>query len=106
MEKLNSRIDFISTEILINENGFQVDEIEELYYTCWCNVKVLSFKEFYASATTNSKQVLSFRCRYCNKLKDIDSLIYKIKYKDKLYNIIYIKSSEGFIDFKGELING
>lgn len=104
---MNDKIDFITTEIITNENGF-TEEKESIYYNCWCNAKVLSFKEFYADSTNNNKIIVSFRCRNCNKLKDIDSLYYKIKYKGKLYNIIYIVPSEenSYIDIKGEIING
>lgn len=104
--KMNDKIDFITAEIITNENGF-TEEKESIYYNCWCNAKVLSFKEFYSNYTKNNKVVISFRCRMCNKLKDIDSLSYKIKYKGKLYNIIYIVPAEGndFIDIKGEVVN-
>lgn len=106
---LNKRISFITEGGEYDEDGFPILGGEVEYYTCWSNVKRLSFKEFYSSYTTNSEVVDSFRVRKCKKIDSIDSKTYKIKYNNKTYNIIYINPDpEGnsmYVDFKGELIN-
>lgn len=110
---LNKRISFINSETNedeFDEDGFPLPKQDSIYYTCWSNVKRLSFKEFYSAKTDNSKIVDSFRVRKCKKIDSIDSKTYKIKYNNKTYNIIYINpDSNGdlmWVDFKGELING
>ncbi len=110
---LNKRINFITNtkqEKEFDDDGFPIPSKDDIYYSCWCNVKRLSFKEFYSAYTVNSKIVDSFRVRKCKKIDSIDSKTYKIKYNNKTYNIIYINpDSEGdsmWVDFKGELING
>jgi len=106
---LDKRISFISESGGYDEDGFPIEGGELEYYSCWSNVKRLSFKEFYSAKTDNSKIVDSFRVRKCKKIDSIDSKTYKIKYNNKTYNIIYINpDSNGdymYVDFKGELIN-
>lgn len=102
--QFNDRIEIVTTEQFTNENGF-IEEKESIYYKCWCNAKVLSFKEFYKNYTTNNKAVISFRCRICEKLKNIDTLTYKLKFKNNLYNIIYISATDNFVDIKAEATN-
>lgn len=106
---LNKRISFVSEGKAYDEDGFPINNGEVVYYSCWSNVKRLSFKEFYSAYTTNSKIVDSFRVRKCKKIDSIDSKTYKIKYNNKLYNIIYInpdpKGDFMWVDFKGELVN-
>lgn len=102
--KLDKRIEFITYATEIDEDGFSFNT-EKIYYKCWSNVKRLSFKEFYSSKTDNVIFVDSFRVRRCKKLESIDSKKYKIKYNNKLYNIVYINfDNESWIDFKAEVV--
>lgn len=104
MEKLNERIQFISIETLIDEAGFSTEE-EFIFYECWANYKPLSGKEFIAAYTNNSKNTVSFRVRSCNKLKKITSLSHKIKFRNKLYNIVYINDiKKDYWDLKCEVV--
>jgi SPP1 family predicted phage head-tail adaptor len=107
---LDKRISFITEGKTYDEDGFPIKNGDVEYYSCWCNVKRLSFKEFYSAYTVNSKIVDSFRVRKCKKIDCIDSKTYKIKYNNKTYNIIYInpnpEADSMWVDFKGEVVNG
>lgn len=103
--KLDKRISFVSDTVSYDKDGFPI-KTEEVYFSCWSNIKRLSFKEYYGSATDNSILVDSFRVRKCKIVEAMDSKQYKIRYNNRLYNIIYINPDleEGYIDFKGEVV--
>ena len=106
MMDLNTRISFITEKIVKDDDGFISKEIVE-EYSCWSNRKVLSTsKEFMAGYTGVYKELISFKIRNCNFIKEINTHTYKIKWNKKVYNIIAIDDSLiDFVYIKGECIS-
>lgn len=104
---LNTRIEFIIEENITDDNGFNTI-VSNVVYSCWANRKVLSSsKEFLASGTDNYKEIVSYAVRYCPFTADLNSLTYKIRHKNKTYNIVQVEdTSKDFIYLKGECVNG
>ncbi|HBF7200952.1 TPA: phage head closure protein [Clostridioides difficile] len=95
-----------------DERGFSLDDWRE-YYTCWSNFKNVSGKEYISAKATSSENIVTFTIRYSEKVKliieDAESTkIYRIRYRNKIYDIIYISDFENkhrFVDFKCKLIS-
>ena len=106
MMDLNTRISFITEKVIKDDDGFIHKEIVE-EYTCWSNRKVLSTsKEFMAGYTGIYKELTSFKVRNCKFIKEINTHQYKVKWKEKTYNIVAIDDSlTDFIYRNGERIS-
>lgn len=102
--RLNQRITIQKKEILIDDNGFEVEEWAD-YKSVWASVKNINGKEFFQAQQAKSQASKKVTIRY---LKDLDSsldpnvsLKYKIKYKNNNYNLIYsdnIQEQNRFIE--------
>ncbi|MCC0644894.1 phage head closure protein [Clostridioides sp. ZZV14-6154] len=95
-----------------NEMGFPLDDWQA-YYTCWSDFKAVSGKEYISAKAVSSENIVTFTIRYSQKVRliieDIESTkIYRIRYRNKIYDIIYISDFENkhrFVDFKCKLVS-
>lgn len=95
-----------------DEMGFPLEDWQ-VYYNCWSDFKAISGKEYISAKATSSENIVTFTIRYSKKVKliieDAESTKrYRIKYKNKIYDIIYISDFENkhrFVDFKCKFIS-
>ncbi|HFL3860683.1 TPA: phage head closure protein [Clostridioides difficile] len=95
-----------------DERGFPLDGWRE-YYICWSDFKAVSGKEYISAKAVSSENIVTFTVRYSEKIKliieDVENTkIYRIRYRNKIYDIIYISDFENkhrFVDFKCKLVS-
>lgn len=95
-----------------DERGFPLSNWQT-YYTCWSDFKAVSGKEYISAKAVSSENIVTFTIRYSEKVRliieDIESTkIYRIRYRNKIYDIIYISDFENkhrFVDFKCKLVS-
>ena len=91
-----------------SENQFE-DNLPLVKYECRCNFKALSGKEYLTSKATGVLNVVSFRVRYCNAIKELINMPttkFYIEHEKKKYNVVYIlnvQNENSFVDFKAEV---
>ncbi|EHR9037932.1 phage head closure protein [Clostridium perfringens] len=107
MQRFRERITFQTLTTTTNENGFQSENWVD-YYTCWSDLKSMNGREYFESLTNNTELIVSFRCRYCAKLNNLDTKKVRILHKNKTYDINYVynvQDSNSFIEFKCKSIS-
>ena len=82
-------------------------ETDEEYYSCWCDVLELYGQELYAAENIKYQNVLVFKVRYCNKIKDMRTTdknkftviydnvayqVYQVDFKTNTKDYVYIKA--------------
>lgn len=89
--KLNKRITIqqISTEEQFDSVGNQLPGWTD-YHSCWAAVTGDSDKEEHGAKEPREKSVKNFKIRYCAKLEDMTTDRYRIKYRDRYYDITSI----------------
>ncbi|BDR80691.1 hypothetical protein N072000002_09470 [Clostridium tetani] len=104
--RLTERIIIEQYSTMQNENGFDIEEWQE-YYPCWSNYKTVSGKEYESAKATQVENIVTFTVRYCNKVKVLleknATKNFRIKYKDKVFNIQYVSDFENlheWVDIK------
>lgn len=99
---LKDRISIVKNEIVSDRFGFkEIQEVE--YYSCWCSYTFNSSKEKWDNYTKDTIVVSSFKIRRCQKTNNLDTKSYFIKFKNKMYNIIFIDdSNRDYIYIKAE----
>ncbi|CZR95557.1 Phage head-tail joining protein [Clostridioides difficile] len=106
----------ITIEKLFNgdtdDRGYPIEGWQE-YYSCWSDFKAVSGKEYISAKAISSENIVTFTIRYSEKtsliIEDTENTKrYRIKYKNKIYDIVYISDFENkhrFVDFKCKLIS-
>lgn len=102
---MDSRIS-IKKKIKVIVNGRWGESFED-YYNCWCTTMELYGKELYEAQNMKYENVLVFKVRYCNKVKDmrttdknkfivvydgVEYQVYQIDFKGNTKDYIYIKA--------------
>lgn len=92
---MNSRIDIkIKTKEIINGRW---EENIKSYYKCWCTPLEVYGQELYQAINNKHENVLTFKVRYCNKIKNMrktEKDKYLVAFEGVNYDVFYI-------DFKG-----
>lgn len=87
---LNTKIKFQNNTTVIDEIGNHSNEWVD-YYSCFATISGGSTKsEDEVAGTIVENGTLNFTIRYCDKVKNINSTMYKIIFQDEIYNIIAI----------------
>jgi len=104
--RLTERIIIEQYSTIQNENGFDEEKWAE-YYSCWTNFRAVSGKEYESAKATQVENIVTFTIRYCNKAKVLlekdATKKFRIKYKDKIFNIEYVSDFENlhtWVDIK------
>ncbi|WP_350343225.1 phage head closure protein [Proteinivorax tanatarense] len=82
---LRHRITFQKKITTVNENGFEVETMEDVK-TVWAYVSHLHGREFYQAAQVQAEHTVKFTIRYIPKLDPSMEILFR----DKRYNIIAI----------------
>lgn len=99
---LNVRISILKNKIAVDEIGNRKSEWSD-YFSCWATVSNEDSQKVQKSETAGliiDHQTADFTVRCCNKVKAVNSLEYKVKFKDELYEIL----SVDHYGYKGEMV--
>lgn len=97
--KLNTKI-ILEKYISIDDNGITTGEWQKAY-TIYANANNLGYKEFWKAKECGYEGVIVFTVRYKKYIANIDPREYRIKWKDKIFNII---SPPDNIQYKNKII--
>ncbi|MGL4761877.1 MAG: phage head closure protein [Sarcina sp.] len=92
---MNTRIEIKIRSSEIVDGRWQ--ESTKLYYKCWCAPLEVYGKELYEAINNKHENALTFKVRYCNKIKNMRKTLkekYLVVFEGVEYDIFYI-------DFKG-----
>lgn len=102
---MDSRIS-IKKKVKSVVNGRWEETLEE-YYECWCTPMELYGKELYEAQNIAYENVLVFKVRYCNKIKEMRTTeknkfivifdntkyqVYQVDFKGNSKDYVYIKA--------------
>lgn len=88
-------------------NGRWEESFED-YYNCWCTPMELYGKELYEAQNIKYENVLVFKVKYCNKVKDMRTTdknkfiviydgakyeVYQVDFKSNTKDYVYIKAN-------------
>lgn len=85
MQQLNKRITIQEYTEYKNPEGIYIKEWKDKA-TVWASIKNLHGGEFFQAQAVNSKATCKMRIRY---IMELDTSM-RIKYNEKLYNIVYL----------------
>lgn len=86
---LNTKITFQKKTITTDEIGNHVSAWED-FYSCFATISGEGGGESFDAAQTNDHADASFTVRYCRKSVAVDTLSYRLKCGDEIYDIIAI----------------
>lgn len=101
-KNFNRRIVIEKLNIVTTENNFDTEEWVD-FATLWSSINNLYGREFWAAKAINKEDTVVFTVRYSKKISVINKENYRIKFKDKIFNIIFIdnvKYENKFIKIK------
>lgn len=81
-EEFRHQITIQKYTVSINENGFEVEDWQELI-TCRAKIENLHGREYFEAAVVQAEKTIKFTVRY---LREIDESM-RIKFREKYYNI-------------------
>lgn len=87
--KRNRRITFQKLTTIIDEEGYQKEDWQDLI-TVWAYIKNLHGDEFFKAQAINSKDSVKINMRY---IKGLDTSM-RVIYNGKPYNILYVDDIE------------
>ena len=85
-------------------------ETDEEYYSCWCDVLELYGQELYAAENIQYQNVLVFKVRYCNKIKDMrttDKNKFTVIYDNVVYQVYQVDfkaNSKDYVYIKAKMV--
>lgn len=100
--RLNTRIFILKNVIMIDKIGNRKSEWSD-YFSCWATVSNEDSQKIQKSEDAGiivDHQTADFTVRCCNKVKVVNNLEYKVKFKNEMYEIL----SVDHYGYKGEMI--
>ncbi len=82
--------------ITIQKNAVVSDRLQNRvnawtdYFSCYAYASTYQFDEEQPKETTRQEQTVSFEVRWCEELRNIDSVHYRVMFNGGTYNIISI----------------
>lgn len=87
--KMNKRITIQKQTVLEDEYGNQTPAWVD-YYSCWAAVNGVTNREYWQARNQHEENIVDFRLRGCDLLKNINKTEYRIVFNDRIYDIKYI----------------
>lgn len=100
--KLNQRITIQRKSVGTDNIGNQTSEWSD-YHSCWAAVYGVSGREYWQAREQHEENTVNFKIRYCKKLKELGTVDYCIKFRDKIYDITSvdnIQAADSLINIK------
>lgn len=101
--KLDKRITIQRHTISEDEYGNQVQEWVE-YHKCWAAVNGVTNREYWQAREQHEENIVNFRVRFCNLLKDLNKTEYRIVFDGRIYDISYVDNvlyADSLLNIKG-----
>ncbi|SHH05935.1 phage head closure protein [Tepidibacter thalassicus] len=103
--ELNKRISIVEIQQMQDEYGFATEQETEVC-KCWAKVSNMSGREVFKAGADYSKVKIRFLIRYRKDIKLNTDM--KIRFNNKLYNIVYINNynfNNKFVELIAEVVN-
>lgn len=90
--------------------GGRQKETEEMFFSCWCEIKQLYGTELYKALEIRLQNVIVFETRYCKKINEIRKKMkdYFIEYdgeKYELYAVDFKNNDKQYVQLKANQVN-
>lgn len=72
----------ISSDKIGNQTSVWTD-----YHKCWAEIKGLYGREYWAAREQHEENTVTFKIRYCKKLKELNTFEFRILFNGKIYDI-------------------
>ena len=89
IETMRERITIQKSKQTTDKNGNHMLVWED-YYSCAAYVNNLSGKEYWAAAQVTAQTDVYFVIRYCSEAAGIDSVHFRVVFREQLYNISFV----------------
>ena len=86
ISKLRSRITIQHSEVVKDTIGNHINTWTD-FYSCSAYANLASGKEYGAAGQTLGTDTLVFEVRWCERLRDLDSIRFRILFGGSVYNI-------------------
>lgn len=98
IKNFNNRI-IIEKRTITKVNGIR-KEVYTDFHKCWCSINSLYGNELYKALEIQQQDILNFTIRYSKNLEELNTKDFRIKWKNRIYNIVAID----FYNFNKEKI--
>lgn len=101
--KLNRRITIQKQTATVDAKGNQIQTWQN-FYTCYAAVNGVSGREYWQARQAHEESTVSFRVRFCEYLKSLNTVDYRIAFGGRAYNIIQIDNvlfADSLLNIKG-----
>lgn len=101
--KLDKRITVQRHEVITDSRGNQTQEWID-FHSCWAAVNGSGGREYWKARQQNEENTVNFKVRFCNSLKELNTVDYRIMFGGKAYNITYIDNmlfADSLLNLKG-----
>lgn len=105
-------IHLLNTRITIQKCIVNFDELHQQtehwsdFYNCYSNIKLLNSEEYEKQGVIKNKSYYLVTIRKCNKLKNMNTLEYRVKINNEIYNLKDLDEfNNKYIKFKMVNIN-
>lgn len=101
--KLNQRIVIEQRRVLKDAEGNEQQEWFP-YHSCWAAVNGVSNREYWQAREQHEENIVSFKVRYCNRLKAMNKTDFRIVFRGRIYDIVMIDNmlfADSLLNLKG-----
>lgn len=101
--RLDKRI-VIQKRTVTNDNLKNQLEQWTDYHACWASVNGVTNREYLAARQQHEENVVTFKVRCCNALKNINKRDFRIVFSGRIYDIMYVDNvlfSDSIMNIKG-----
>lgn len=101
--RLDKRIVIQKHTVTIDTEGNHVQEWND-YYSCHAAVNGVSGREYWQARQQHEENVTNFKVRFCEALKALNTVDYRIVFGGRVYNIEHIDNvlfADSLLNIKG-----
>ena len=98
IERLNKRITFQNSTIIINDYGFEIQDWS-VYATVWASVSNLNGREYFAAQAVQAEKTVKFTIRFNKNINESMRIIFEGNNYD-ISSIDNIKYGNEFMEIK------
>lgn len=101
--RLNRRITLQRRQVFQDDEGNQRQEWTD-FHSCWAAVNGVSNREYWQAREQHEENIVSFKVRYCNRLKAMNKTDFRIVFRGRIYDIVMIDNmlfADSLLNLKG-----
>ena len=101
--KLDQRIMIQHRTVVKDEKGNESEEWTD-FHSCWAAVNGVSNREYWKAREQHEENIVSFKIRFCNVLKELNKTDFRIVFDGRIYDIVFIDNmlfADSLLNIKG-----